>query len=110
MLTIAKNGTILLTRGDSAEFAITIRNTKGGNYILKDDDTLRLTVKKSINDSNFVLQKVLVGSDTFKLSPADTKGLNFATYIYDVELTTADGDVYTVIPQSKFTLLPEVTT
>lgn len=47
-----------------------------------------------------------VNSDgTIRLTRGDTAG----KYLYDVELTTASGDVYTVIVPTTFEVLKEVT-
>ena len=35
-----------------------------------------------------------------KLNPEDTEGMDFGTYYYDVQLTTAGGDVDTYIPET----------
>jgi hypothetical protein len=42
------------------------------------------------------------------LEPDDTKGLGFGEYVYDVELTFANGDVDTFINNARFSLVPEV--
>jgi hypothetical protein len=42
--------------------------------------------------------------------PKDTAGLEFGDYVYDVELCTAEGDVYTVIAKTGFKIREEVTT
>lgn len=42
------------------------------------------------------------------LDPEDTKDLGFGEYVYDVELTFANGDVDTFINNAKFILAPEV--
>lgn len=104
------DSTIQLTRGDSAILSVDVKDeTTGEPYHLNPDDTLRLTIKRKVTDEDFVIQKVLNGSTVFKMEPSDTEGLNFGPYLYDVELTTSDGDVYTVIVPSKFELLKEVT-
>lgn len=110
MLYIESNGTIRLTRGDTARLTVSITNTIGGQpYEIADDDTLTLSVKKNVNEPEPTIQKVIVGSDTFHIEPNDTNGLAFAKYKYDVQLTTASGDVFTVIEPSIFELMQEVT-
>ena len=51
----------------------------------------------------------MTGSNQFHIEPEDTKFLSFGKYLYDVELTTASGDVYTVIVPTTFEVLKEVT-
>lgn len=109
MLRIGTNGVICLTRGDSARFAVDIINdiTKEA-YTVEPTDTLKFTVKKAITDTTPKLQIITVGENEFYLRPADTAGLDFGKYIYDVEVVTAGGDVYTVIEHTVFELTKEV--
>lgn len=108
MLKIDPNNTIHLTRGDSAYFNITITDINKEPYIVKDSDVLTFTVKKSTHDRRAILTKVAVDS-VIKIEPSDTDALAYATYYYDVQLKTVDGDVFTVIPPAKFIICGEVT-
>lgn len=110
MLYIEKDGSIKLTRGDTARITVNIYNDiEKEDYEMIFSDTLRLTVKKSYKDREYALQKVSIGSNRFYIRPEDTNTLPFGKYVYDVELTTDNGDVYTVIEPSPFELLKEVT-
>ena len=110
MLYVNKDGTIQLTRGDTARLTITIQNDLDGNdYEVAPTDTLKLTIKKTVNDSKPAVQKTVTGYSQFYIEPEDTKDLSFGKYLYDVELTTASGDVYTVIVPTAFEILKEVT-
>lgn len=103
------NGTIRLTRGDTARLYITIENESvGENYEITSADTLRLTLKKSIKDTYPAFQKVISGTNMFHIEPGDTSNLSFGRYFYDIELTTSDGDVYTIIGPAIFEILKEV--
>lgn len=105
-----KNGTIKLTRGDTARITVKITNeTTGGDYTVASGDTLTLSVKKAITDGEPCLQKVLTGTATFHIEPKDTANMAYGKYKYDVELKTVEGDVYTVIESSPFELTWEVT-
>lgn len=110
MLKVDTNGVIQLTRGDTARLFITIENeTIEEEYEVASTDILRLTVRKSVNDPAVAFQKCITGKTMFHIEPKDTKRLSFGSYVYDVELTTADGDVYTVVGPAPFELLKEVT-
>lgn len=110
MLYINSDGSIQLTRGDTARLSVAIENElTGGNYEVDTRDTMRLTIKRKVDDSTPLLQKVIAGSNQFYIEPADTSELDFGKYLYDVELTTAAGDVYTVIVPTTFEILKEVT-
>ena len=104
------SNTIQLTRGDTARFSVPIDNeTSGEEYVLSDDDRITFTVKKRVKDETPLFQKTVFGTTLFHVKPEDTQGLSFGKYVYDIQLTTSDGDVYTVIEPSTFEILSEVT-
>ena len=110
MLYIQHGGKIRLTRGDTAMLTVNIINDITGNeYIVAEDDAMTMTVKRDIYDDEPIFQKDLIGSNTFHIQPRDTCSLEFGKYVYDVQLTTAKGDVFTVIEPSIFEILQEVT-
>lgn len=110
MLNISDTGVIKLTRGDTARFSVGILNEiSESNYSIKNDDRLTFTVKKKVKDEVSLIQKTITGSTLFHIKPEDTSGLSFGKYVYDVQLTTSDGDVYTIVVPTTFELLAEVT-
>lgn len=110
MLYVKSDGTIQLTRGDTARLSIDINNdTLGAKYEIQPEDILFFTVKKRTSDNQCCFQKKVVGSNLFHILPTDTEELSFGNYVYDVQLTTKDDDVYTVIGPSTFVILKEVT-
>ena len=109
MLDINEYGAIRLTRGDTAKLSVNIfADVTGEAYTIASDDIIRFTVKTSADVADMCFQKVLKGTTDIKIEPSDTKNLKYGSYVYDVELTTKDGDVFTVIPPSKFVLTKEV--
>lgn len=110
MLKLGANNTIQLTRGDTAYLSVNITNDiDASTYEMQDGDTVTLTVKKTTKDADFTFQKVVRGATSIKIEPADTENVPVGKYKYDVQLNTANGDVFTVIPVSTFELLEEVT-
>lgn len=110
MFSIEKNGAIRLTRGDTQYINVSITNqSTGEQYQIQQNDTIRFTVKKSVTDRNFIFQKVLTGSQDIVINPEDTSEMLFQKYKYDVELTTGEGDVFTVIGPADFEVCAEVT-
>ncbi len=107
------NGTeIKLTRGDSAYLQIPIVNQKPDGsteeYVLAEGDKLTMTMAKSYEDTP-CFQKTITNDNTFHIKPEDTCNCEFGKYKYDVQLTTASGDVFTVVEPSCFQVLAEVT-
>ena len=110
MLYVETDGTIRLTRGDTARLTVPLTNeTDGSPYEMQEGDTLTLTVKKAVTDEEPSFQKVGLGTNKFHIEPKDTAQLPFGKYKYDVQLTTVYGDVYTVIEPTTFEIMQEVT-
>lgn len=107
---------ITMTRGDTL-LAHVIMMRDGEAYTPTDGDSIRFALKHTaMNDdrTEYSDQTPLVNkaipTDTMllQLNPADTKELGFGTYVYDIEITFADGMVDTFITEAKFILKPEV--
>lgn len=96
-----------ITRGDSYSFALDIAGCDGEPYELAAGDSLMLHIRRHPWDSECALQKQL-DAPALELTPAETKTLAFGDYVYDVELTQEDGTVSSIVPMSRFVVLPEV--
>lgn len=108
MLVVSKSGEIRLTRGDTARLTVSVTDNERQPYTVKEDDVLTLTIKQNYEDEEPLIEKKITGSSTFHIKPEDTKSLAFGSYLYDVQVTTADGDNYTVIDDKKFKITNEV--
>ena len=111
-----KGNTIALTRGDTFMGKISLV-IDGEPYVPSDDDVIRFAVKnkdmtpgkKEYVDEEPLIEKTIPnGSLILKLDPSDTKELDFGDYVYDVQITLADGSVTTFITASTFRITPEV--
>ena len=103
---------ISITRGDTPSFSIEILDTAGRPYELQEGDTLTFSVKRSTKVTDPILLQKTMDASTgprFHLTQMDTS-LAYGSYVYDVELSTADGDVCTVIKPDSLTVTAEVTT
>lgn len=102
----ADNKDLSMTRGDSESITI---NGLG----LVSGDIIYLTVKEHINTSNIAFQKKVTeftnGNAVIGILPEDTKNLRFKKYVYDIQLTRADGKVTTIIKPHNFIIEGEVT-
>lgn len=108
MFTIFDND-ISITRGDNATLHVTMTTLDGEPYQLTQEDTLVLTVKKKTKDVTALIHLVADENGTFSIEPDDTNFLKFGSYKYDIQLTTSDGKIYTIIPPSIFKVSEEVT-
>ena len=104
---------ITMTRGDSETISVSCKDILGTVVPLVTGDTVYFTIKRDIHDTNIILQKIITiftdGKAIVVILPIDTKALEFISYIYDVQITKADGTVSTIIPPSKFIIGGEVT-
>ena len=103
------NGTNLaMTRGDTDSIVVSCPDR-----LFTEGDELIFTVKKSALTANILIQKKVTqfdeGKAVFEILPADTQKMYSGAYKYDIQLTTADGTVTTIIKPSLFTLEGEVT-
>ena len=120
-----KNNKITMTRGDTLRTRvrpyIVERDEEGREisrqeYIPQSGDSLSFAVKhttmkggKQYKDPEpLILKDIPIATCLLQLDPADTKPLDFETYVYDVEIIYADGTVYTFIDTEDFILTPEV--
>lgn len=107
MFEIKKDNSILITRGDSAFFIVDLVNSDGTKYIMTFGDKLKFTVKFSPTVEDNMIQKESE-TNSFKIEPNDTKELDFGIYVYDIELITSAGDVFTVVPINRIQICEEV--
>ena len=108
MQRISNNG-ITLTRGDTFRASLQITDTTGAPYIPADEDEIRFAMKEDYCDKNPAIIKI-IPNDTLllKLDPEDTKRLPVGQYVYDIQITFANGDVDTFINRASFKLTEEV--
>ena len=104
------NGTnISMTRGDTESMTVTLDDGIG----FVEGDIIELTVRVNPSSSNVELYKKVTefdeGKARIEIRSEDTEGLVFRSYVYDVQLTRANGGVCTIIKPAIFEILPEVT-
>lgn len=108
MFEIKCNNKIELTKGDSATILVEVVDGNGAEYTIKDTDVVTMTVKSNENASTASILKTADSNHIITLLPADTSSLTSGLYVYDIQIRTAENNVYTIIPISAFQLNPEV--
>ena len=97
---------IKMTRGDSESLTVKC------SVPFAAGDAVTLTLRAD-TESPIELQKTVTdfpeGQAVIPLGPEDTAGMAFGGYVYDIQLTRADGTVTTLVTISRFELLEEVT-
>lgn len=108
-----------LTQGDSQTYTITLKKADGNPYCLK-NWVVFFTVKTAHNlpDSQASLQKIVstfsdttsgtTGVAVIPISPSDTANLDPGEYDFDISVTTAANEHYTVM-KGKYDLTYNVT-
>ena len=107
---------ITMTRGDTLLLQVNIFQDDNEEYVCQPGDSVRfaarpagLNAAKTEYANNIVIDKPIpTDSLMLQLEPADTKQLPFGKYVYDIELTKADGTVDTFITEATLILSPEV--
>ena len=97
-----------MTRGDTET-----QKVKCPKEPFVDGDAVYMTVRESV-DSPVAFQKVVTeftddGEAVIVIDHEDTKGLDFGSYLYDIQVTRESGVVKTPVKPSKLTLTEEIT-
>ena len=107
---------ITMVRGDTLKLTLNnILLSDGSEYVLSDSDIIYLDVKRYATDKTAIIRKSVTKADyidgglQFIFLPADTVDLSIAEYWFDVRLFVDDDNVYTIIPQSKFRIVQNIT-
>lgn len=104
---------IELTRGDTAYLDFEIIDDNGNEFLLGENDIVKCQVRENVaDDSPLLFEGVMEYADgkaSMHIRPEDTEGKEVKTYVYDVEVEMENGDVFTFIPVSNFTLTDEST-
>ena len=100
---------IEMTRGDTLRVYLTLKDCNGDDYTPAAGDSIRFAMKKRYNDSTpLILKPIPTDTLVLELAPSETKNLQFTEYVYDIEMTYANGDVDTFIDRAKFKITEEV--
>ena len=100
--------TISLTRGDSLVLGIDVV-VDNAPYTPQEGDVIRFAMKSTVfADEVLIKKRIDLETMTLTILPSDTKDLSFGSYVYDLELTTADGVVDTFIGPASFIITQEV--
>ena len=98
---------ISMTRGDSESVTVKCSDP------FMTGDTVYMTVREDA-ESLVLFQKTVEqfgaeGEAVIPIEHDDTEGLEFGDYMYDIQVTRADGTVTTLVKPARFTLTEEIT-
>jgi hypothetical protein len=108
MLVVTGNQ-IFLTRGDTLILTLALSNSDGSEYVPAEGDSIFFRLKKFATYPNLLIEKEIDTSTMIlQLNEADTAGLAFGDYHYEIEVVTAGGMHDTVIADELFTIGKEI--
>lgn len=98
---------ITLVRGDTLKIKVDIY-INNELYTPSSEDSIRFAMKQTYQSGKVLIRKE-IPYDTLilHLEPQETKKFGFGRYVYDIQITFANGDVDTFI-QGELELTPEV--
>lgn len=100
---------ITMTRGDTFNCIVSAFYPNGAPYEPKPGDTIRFAMKRTYEDAEpLLLVDIPIETMELTINADDTKDLGFGSYIFDVQLTTANGFVDTFITRGRLRLTEEV--
>lgn len=106
-----KDNNIYLIRGDSMDIALNL-TLNSEEYVPHESEVIRSQCRKKKDKSQVVWDKTIDNNErVLHIRPDDTEFLDpNEQYVYDIQIETATGDVYTIIPSSLLILFDDVTT
>lgn len=111
MITITKTD-ISITRGDTAYINFALTDSTGTAVVLQANDRVRCQVRDRDTDGELLFEGEMSYANnaiTWHIRPEDTADAAPGTYYWDAQLEYVNGDIYTFVPVSRFTVLPEIT-
>ena len=109
MVRLRKNN-IIMTHGDTLNVTLSLVDRCGKPYTPTAGDTIRFALKKNyLDDEPIMVKEIPIDTMTLRIEAAETKELEQpGAYVYDIQLTMADGTVDTVIPKGRLVIEEEV--
>lgn len=109
MVRLRKNN-IIMTHGDTLDVVLSLVDRCGKKYVPATGDTIRFALKKEYSDIDPIMVKnIPIDTMRLRIESTETKELEQpGVYVYDIQLTMADGTVDTVIPKGRLVIEEEV--
>lgn len=104
-----KGTTITMSRGDTISLTINLYDSEGQPYQMAEGDKLIFSAKTKATEKNYAISPIELDGTKLNLEPSDTFDLEFGTYLYDIQLVTANGKYNTIIPPSQLIIEPVIT-
>lgn len=103
---LSRPNQIELPRGDSETYDVGIV-INGEEYTPAEGDAVRFALRKE-KYHPIMVKEIPISTMQLHFEPEDTKNLPFGKYVYDMQITFADGSVKTFIKTAPFIITEEV--
>ena len=98
-----------MVRGDTEQIVVECAQ----DIPLATGDLIEFTVRETAESPVRIIYKSVSeftdNSAVIDIEPIDTNGKKFGSYVYDIQLTKASGEVTTIVKLASFTLEKEAT-
>ena len=107
-MNIDSKNNIVMTRGDTEYILVSCPQSP-----FTEGDCITFTMRRTLRSKEKMMEKQVTvfteeGKALVHILPADTEKLEFGRYVYDMQLTRADGTVKTIITPAVFHIAEEV--
>lgn len=98
MVRFLNNFGIQATKGDTIIMPFVVINNDNSIYQVQTGDVINFGLKENYADTECLIEKT-INNDELKLilEHDDTKELEVGSYVYDIQITKANGEVHTFI-------------
>ena len=92
---IIEDDVLYLTRGDTAYLNVALQDADG--EALDGTAAITFSCKKNVKDENYAFQCFCNYPEQIKIEPEQTKELEYGKYLYDIQVTMDNGDIFTIV-------------
>ena len=107
IIKIDRKHNMMMTRGDTEYIQVSCPR-----HPFAEGDLITFTVRKNFAEKKMIEKKVQTftaeGAALIHIAPQDTAEMEFAKYVYDIQLTRKDGTVKTIVRPAVFQIGREV--
>jgi hypothetical protein len=104
MFAIDNNNDIRISKGETVSLNVPLTNPDKTQYTMTGNDTLVLSIKKSVDDNETVAQ-FTSNTNKIDIPHTGTNSLSTGLYKYDILLITGSGDYFYIVEPHIFEIV-----
>ena len=99
-----------MTRGDTAKIRVDLKYKQTGEvYTPEIGDEIVFTAINPIQSQKKIVKSIPIDTLMLRINPEDTRNLPYGQYLFDIQITFANGDVDTFITDGVLNITSEWT-